>query len=94
MAEALINKLRGHYRICLYTGLRLTSFMLQLLLALGSGHGRGRLAAAAALPPVAVRPWKEGRGRGKAAGAWRGDFGCSSLSHVLISHHKTKLPTI
>jgi hypothetical protein len=60
MAEALINKLRGHYRICLYTGLRLTSFMLQLLLALGSGHGRGRLAAAAALPPVAVRPWDAG----------------------------------
>ena len=52
MAEALINKLRGHYRICLYTGLRLTSFMLQLLLALGSGHGRGRPAAAAAAAAV------------------------------------------
>ena len=78
----------------LYARLYAAGPMLQLLLALGSGHGGGCLAAAAALPPVAVRPWKEGRGRGKAAGAWRGDFGCSSLSHVLISHHKTKLPTI
>ena len=33
-------------------------------------------------------------GGGWAGGAWGGDFGCGSLSHVLISHLKTKLPTI
>ena len=33
-------------------------------------------------------------GWGWAGDAGGGDFGCSSLSHVLISHLKTKLPTI
>jgi hypothetical protein len=33
-------------------------------------------------------------GGGRAAGAWRGNFGCSSLSHLHISHPKTKLQTI
>ena len=50
----------------LYARLHTAEPMLQFLLALGSGHGGGRLAAAAAaaVPPVAVRPWIQGRGLG------------------------------
>ena len=70
--------------------------MLQLLLALGSGHGGGRLAAAAAaaLPPAAGRP----RGAGPRAGAGLRALGGATFAAapflVLISHLKTKLPTI
>jgi hypothetical protein len=74
--------------------------MLQFLLALGSGHGGGRLAAAAAvaaaaaLPPAAGRP----RGAGPRAGAGLRALGGVTLAAapflVLISHLKTKLPTI
>ena len=69
----------------LYARLHAAGPMLQFLLALGSGHGGGRLAAAAAaaaaaaLPPAAGRPRAGG---GWAAGAWGGDFGCSSLSRT------------
>ena len=50
----------------LYARLYAAGPMLQLLLALRSGRGGGRLAAAAAaaVPPVAVRPWIQGRGLG------------------------------
>jgi len=67
-----------------------------LLLALGSGHGGGRLAAAAAaaLPPAAGRP----RGAGPRAGAGLRALGGATFAAapflVLISHLKTKLPTI
>jgi len=64
-----------------------------LLLALGSGHGGGRLAAAA-LPPAAGRP----RGAGPRAGTGLRALGGATLAAapflVLISHLKTKLPTI
>ena len=66
--------------------------MLQLLLALGSGHGRGRLAAAAAvaaaLPPAAGRP------RGAGLRALGGATLAAAPFLVLVSHLKTKLPTI
>jgi len=69
-----------------------------MLLALGSGHGGGRLAAAAAaaaaLPPAAGRP----QGAGPRAGAGLRALGGATLAAapflVLISHLKTKLPTI
>ena len=71
---------------------------MQFLLALGSGHGGGRLAAAAAaaaLPPAAGRP----RGVGPLAGAGLRALKGATLAAapeilVLISHLKTKLPTI
>ena len=69
----------------LYARLYAAGPMLQLLLALGSGHGGGRLAAAAAaaaVPPVAVRPWMQGRGRGLGCGRLGGHFGCSSFSRT------------
>ena len=59
----------------LYARLYAAGPMLQVLLALGSGHGGGRLAAAAAAaagPPVAVRPWMQGRGRGQGRGRLEG----------------------
>ena len=81
----------------LYARLYAAGPMLQFLLALGSGHGGGRLAAAAAaaaLPPAAGRP----RGAGPRAGAGLRALGGATLAAapflVLISHLKTKLPTI
>jgi hypothetical protein len=67
--------------------------MLQLLLALGSGHDHGRLAAsaaaaAAALPPAAGRP------RGAGLRALGGATLAAAPFLVLVSHLKTKLPTI
>ena len=66
--------------------------------SLGSGHGGGRLAAAAAaaaaLPPAAGRP----QGAGPRAGAGLRALGGATFAAapflVLISHLKTKLPTI
>ena len=76
----------------LYARLYAAGPMLQLLLALGSGHGGGRLAAAAAaVPPVAVRPWIQGRGLGLGWGRLGGQL---RLRLLLISHLKIKLPTI
>ena len=78
----------------LYARLYAAGPMLQLLLALGSGGGRLAAAAAAALPPAALRP----RGAGPRAGAGLRALGGATLAAapylVLISHLKTKLPTI
>ena len=82
----------------LYARLYAAGPMLQLLLALGSGGGRlaaaAAAAAAAALPPAAGRS----RGAGPRAGAGLRALGGATLDAapflVLISHRKTKLPTI
>jgi len=77
----------------LYARLYAAGPMLQLLLALGSGHDHGRLAAsaaaaAAALPPAAGRP------RGAGLRALGGATLAAAPFLVLVSHLKTKLPTI
>ena len=82
----------------LYACLYAAGPMLQFLLALGSGHGGGRLAAvaaaAAALPPAAGRPRGAGPRAGAGLRALKGPTLAAAPFLVLISHLKTKLPTI